>query len=239
MSIARSIRPFFGQSSAVAVDEQVRQESLAVSAGLKRQDAGLLDELIVRYQHRLMRYLLYLTGNREMAEDIFQEVWMRVLVRGGQFNGKARFDTWLFTIARNLVIDQKRKRTMASLDELIDGGSEDDRPMAFEVAGGEPTPFDHFANLEDRERLAAALLGLDAIYREVLVLRFHEELSLEEIAKVTRAPLSTVKSRLYRGLVAIKPKLASTAATCGGANRPTGAYTRGVSTKESATARAV
>ena len=71
----------------------------------------------------------------------------------------------------------------------------------------EPTPFDRFANLEDRERIAAALLEMDTIYREVLVLRFHEELSLEEIAKVTRAPLSTVKSRLYRGLAAIKPKL--------------------------------
>jgi len=73
------------------------QESLAVSAGLKRQDAGLLDELIVRYQHRLMRYLLYLTSNRDQAEDLFQEVWMRFWC-GGQFNGKARFDTWLFTI---------------------------------------------------------------------------------------------------------------------------------------------
>ena len=81
MNIAASIRPFFGQSSSTIANEQVRQESLAVSAGLKRQDAGLLDELIVRYQHRLMRYLLYLTGNRELAEDIFQEVWMRVLVR--------------------------------------------------------------------------------------------------------------------------------------------------------------
>jgi RNA polymerase sigma-70 factor (ECF subfamily) len=143
-----------------------------------------------------------------MAEDIFQEVWMRVLVRGAQFNGKARFDTWLFAIARNLVIDQKRKKTMASLDELFEGGNEDDRPMSFEITDGEPTPFDRFANLEDRERIAAGLLKLDMIYREVLVLRFHEELSLEEIAKVTRAPLSTVKSRLYRGLAAIKPRLA-------------------------------
>ena len=129
------IRPLFGSASTNAQDEQVRQENLAVSAGLKRQDAGLLDELIVRYQHRLMRYLLYLTGNREMAEDLFQEVWMRVLVRGAQFNGKARFGTWLFTIARNLVIDQRRKRTMASLDELFEGGSDDDRPMSFEAAG--------------------------------------------------------------------------------------------------------
>jgi len=211
MSIGSSIRPFFGQSTSTIADEQVRQESLAVSAGLKRQDAGLLDELIVRYQHRLMRYLLYLTGNREMSEDIFQEVWMRVLVRGAQFSGRARFDTWLFAIARNLVIDQKRKKTMTSLDELFEGGSEDDRPMSFEITGGEPTPFDRFANLEDRERIAAGLLKLDMIYREVLVLRFHEELSLEEIAKVTHAPLSTVKSRLYRGLAAIKPRLTTPA----------------------------
>ena len=216
MSTAASIRPYFGSSSASIANEQVRQESLAVSAGLKRQDAGLLDELIVRYQHRLMRYLLYLTGNHEQAEDLFQEVWMRVLVRGAQFNGKARFATWLFTIARNLLIDQKRKRTMASLDELIEGKGDDDRPMAFEIADGEPTPFDRFANLEDRELLAEGMLGLDTIYREVLVLRFYEELSLEEIAKVTLAPLSTVKSRLYRGLTAIKPKLAH-AATCGSA----------------------
>jgi len=207
MSSAAFVRPFFGQGSTTALQEQVRQESLAVSAGLKRQDAGLLDELIVRYQHRLLRYLLYLTSNREMAEDLFQEVWMRVLVRGAQFNGQARFDTWLFTIARNLVIDQRRKRTTQSLDELFEGSGDDDRPMSFEIAGGEPTPFDRFANLEDRERIAAALLQLDSIHREVLVLRFHEELSLEEIAKVTRAPLSTVKSRLYRGLAAIKPKL--------------------------------
>ena len=132
---------------------------------------------------------------------------MRVLVRGSQFNGQSRFDTWLFTIARNLVIDQKRKRTMSSLDELFDGGGDDDRPMSFEIADGAPTPVDRLSSFEDRERIAAALLQMDSLHREVLVLRFHEELSLEEIAKVTRAPLSTVKSRLYRGLAAIKPKL--------------------------------
>lgn len=207
MSTIPSVQPFFARTSAQVDQAQVRQENLAFSQGLKRQEAGLLDQLIVRYQHRLLRYLLYLTGNREMAEDLFQEVWMRVLVRGAQFNGQSRFDTWLFTIARNLVIDQKRKRTMSSLDELFEGGSEDDRPISFEIADSEPTPFDRFANLEDRQRIAAALLQLDTLHREVLVLRFHEDLSLDEIAKVTRAPLSTVKSRLYRGMTAIKPKL--------------------------------
>ena len=132
---------------------------------------------------------------------------MRVLTRGGQFNGKARFETWLFTIARNLVIDLRRKRTMASLDELFETGNDDDRPMSFEVADHQPTPYESFSTVEDREHIADALLQLDTLYREVLLLRFHEELTLDEIAKVTRAPLSTVKSRLYRGLAAIKPKL--------------------------------
>ena len=202
----------FAHGSATAQEEAVRQESLAIATGLKHQEAGLLDELIVRYQHRLLRYLLYLTSSRELADDLFQEVWMRVLLRGGQYNGKARFDTWLFTIARNLVIDYRRKRTVASLDELFEGSSEDDRPMSFEISDAQPTPFDRFASLEDRNRIAEALLEVDTLYREVLVLRFHEELSLQEIASVTRAPLSTVKSRLYRGLAAIKPKLEGPAA---------------------------
>jgi len=72
MSVAAFVRPLFGSGSTTADHEQVRQESLAISAGLKRQDAGLLDELIVRYQHRLLRYLLYLTGNRDMARTSFR-----------------------------------------------------------------------------------------------------------------------------------------------------------------------
>src|SRR5579863_502736 len=207
MTTVGGVRALFGPGSVSHADELVRQENLLIAEGLKRNEAGLLNDLILRYQHRLLRYLLYLTANREMAEDLFQEVWMRVLTRGAQFNGRARFETWLFTIARNLVIDYRRKRTMSSLDELVEGSSEDDRAMTFEIAAGDPTPFDHFSRLEDREHIAAALLGLDTLHREVLVLRFHEELSLEEIAKVTQAHLSTVKSRLYRGLAMIKPRL--------------------------------
>ena len=184
--------------------EQSHRENARVAHGLRRQDPGLLDQLIVQYQHRLLRYLLYLTGNRELAEDLFQETWMRVLVRGAQFKGESRFDTWLYTIARNLVIDVRRKRTMVSLEELCEG-SEDDRPL--DIATSDPTPFENYRRFEDGERVAAALLSLDPLHREVLVLRFHEELSLEEIANVTSAPLSTVKSRLYRALAALKPRM--------------------------------
>ncbi|QHN05285.1 RNA polymerase sigma factor [Granulicella sp. WH15] len=180
------------------------RENLAIARGLKRNDPELLDQLIELYQHRLLRYLLFLTGKREVAEDLFQETWMRVLLRGAQYNGKARFDTWLFTIARNLVIDLSRKRTMVSLDEMSEAG-DDERP--FEVALDAPSPLEQFATRESRAEVAEVLLRLEPNYREVLVLRFHEEMSLEEIAGVTQAPLSTVKSRLYRGLAALKPEM--------------------------------
>src|SRR6516165_11366833 len=124
MSALAQVQSIFTRSSATAEQEAVRQENLAIAAGLKHKEAGLLDELIVRYQHRLLRYLLFLTSSRELAEDLFQEVWIRVMLRGGQFNGKSRFETWLFTIARNLVIDYRRKKTMSSLDELFEGNTE-------------------------------------------------------------------------------------------------------------------
>ena len=197
-----------GMRAAIAISaeqaEQSQRENAAIARGLKCQDTELLDRLIELYQHRLLRYLLFLTGKREVAEDLFQETWMRVLMRGAQYNGKARFDTWLFTIARNLVIDLSRKRTMASLDEMSDTTEEG---RAFEIATEGPSPLDQLQLCEDRAEVAEVLLKLDTSYREVLVLRFHEELSLEEIASVTRAPLSTVKSRLYRGLAALKPEI--------------------------------
>ncbi|XCB23965.1 RNA polymerase sigma factor [Tunturibacter gelidoferens] len=183
---------------------QVSSENAATAQGLKKQSPELLDSLIELYQHRLLRYLLFLTGKREVAEDLFQETWMRVLLRGAQYNGKARFDTWLFTIARNLVIDLSRKRVMASLDEMGEG-KEDERP--FEVAMSGPSPLEQFQSRENCAEVGEVLLKLEPSYREVLVLRFYEELSLEEIATVTRAPLSTVKSRLYRGLAALKPEM--------------------------------
>lgn len=184
----------------------MERESAAIARGLKRQDPELLDQLIEMYQHRLMRYLMFLTSRREVAEDLFQEVWIRVLRSGSQYNGKARFDTWIFTIARNLVIDLSRKRVMASLDEMREGG-ENSEARPFEMVQDGPSPLEQFEGRENASEVATVLLTLEPTYREVLTLRFHEEMSLEEIAMVTHAPLSTVKSRLYRGLAALKPEL--------------------------------
>lgn len=181
-----------------------------IAARLKRRDSEQVEELIELYQHRLLRYLVFLTGNRDLAQDLFQETWLRVLERGGQYDGRARFDTWLFTIARNLRLDLARKRVVKSLDEPIAGESGE---WAMDVPSSAPSPFDCFQAGESAARVNQALLQLNGLYREVLVLRFHEELSLEEISSVTGAPLSTVKSRLYRGMAALEPWLQTSPAT--------------------------
>src|SRR6202008_459247 len=86
--------------------------------GLRRCDPDLLDRLIEQYQQRLYRYLLFLTGEPALAEDLFQETWIRVLERGHQYNAKSKFASWLFAIARNLVIDASRRKKIRSLEEL-------------------------------------------------------------------------------------------------------------------------
>ena len=93
-------------------------DAKAVARGLRQRDPDLLDSLIEQYQFRLFRYLLHLTANRQLAEDFFQETWVRVLERGHQYDGKWKFEAWLFTIARNLVIDWQRRKKPQSLDSL-------------------------------------------------------------------------------------------------------------------------
>jgi RNA polymerase sigma-70 factor (ECF subfamily) len=181
----------------------MESDTRRIARGLRRRDPDLLDHLIEHYQHRLLRYLVYLSGNRELAEDLFQETWIRVLERGHQYDGTHEFSTWLYAVARNLTIDTLRKKSPLSLDGLMEDGEHaplepaDTRPMAWEVV----------QQHEQAERISAALASISAEYRETVVLRFQEGLALDEIAKITGAKLGTVKSRLYRGLNLLMSRL--------------------------------
>jgi RNA polymerase sigma-70 factor (ECF subfamily) len=178
-------------------------EPSSIARGLRRRDPDLLDRLIEQYQHRLLRYLLYLCGNRDLAEDLFQETWIRVLERGEQYDGKHEFSTWLYAVARHLTIDYLRKKNPVSLDGLM----EDEERAPLEPADMRPSAWEVVAQQEQAERIAAALVGIPAEYRETVVLRFHEGLALDEIAVITGAKLGTVKSRLYRGLNLLMSRL--------------------------------
>src|SRR6201992_2764484 len=92
--------------------------------GLRQRDPELLDRLIEEYQHRLYRYLVYITGDAARAEDFFQETWIRGLERGHQYDGKYTFEAWLLSIARNLVIDWQRQKKAVSLDAMVDPNEE-------------------------------------------------------------------------------------------------------------------
>jgi RNA polymerase sigma-70 factor, ECF subfamily len=180
-------------------------DTKALARGLRRRDPDVLDALIAQYEYRLYRYLFYLTGNPESARDMFQEAWLRVLARGHQYDGVSRFDSWLFSVARHLVIDASRRKTMDSLDGLLDPGTRGniEEPRAPESS----SPLATYAGRELQDRLGTLLARLPVIFREVLLLRFQEDLSLGEIAGVIRVPLATVKSRLYRGLSAARDLL--------------------------------
>ncbi|MGE5325791.1 MAG: RNA polymerase sigma factor [Deltaproteobacteria bacterium] len=185
--------------------DPMASESQELARGLRRRDPELLDRLIEQYRFRLFRYLQCLTCQRETAEELFQETWVRVLERGHQYNHKWKFESWLFTIARNLVIDMQRRKRPQLIDLLGGGGHED---KAFELeAKDQPSAFDEVRREEEGERISSALSTLPANYREVLTLRFQEDMTLDEIAVVVRAPLPTVKSRLYRGLEMMRLQL--------------------------------
>ena len=184
-------------------------DAKSIARGFEKRDPDLLDRLIEQYQYRLFRYLVYITGNKERAEDFFQETWIRVLERGHQYDGKSKFEAWLFAIARHLVIDWQRSKKPQSLDSLTD--PEQENPLQF-ANEKEPSPLHQVLSHEAQKNVQASLSQIPAIYREVLVLRFQEELQIEEMAGVLSVPLSTVKSRLYRGLEALRSVLQGGAA---------------------------
>ena len=175
-------------------------ETAKIARGLRERDRELLADLVERYQRRLVRYLLYLMGRRDYAEDLAQETWIRVLQRGSQYNGRQRFDPWLFALARNLAIDYLRKKQKAVQTASLPN----DRDAMLLLPSSGPSPFEAAARSEDAIRLAGQLQILSPLYREALLLRFQEDLSLAEMAQVLGAPTTTVTSRIYRGLAALR-----------------------------------
>jgi RNA polymerase sigma-70 factor, ECF subfamily len=184
--------------------ETLNIDTQDIARGLRQRDVDFLRALVGQYQFRLVRYFIYLLGKRDSVDDLVQETWLRVLERGSSYDGRSRFEPWLFTIARNLAIDHMRKRRVFSIDS---NHSPEQELEALTPVSNAPSPFEQAARTEDAQRLAHSLQMLEPIYREALVLRFQEDLSLQEMAGVIGASVSTVSSRIYRGLAALRAQL--------------------------------
>jgi len=187
----------YGLTSGASMESDTQR----IAFGLRQGDVAVHEALVEQYQYRLVRYLIYLFGRRDGVDDLVQETWLRVLERGSSYDGHSRFEPWLFRIARNLAIDAGRKRQTLSLDS-----DQDDRDAQPAPVSNQPSPFTLAARTEDAARLARSLQTLDAAHREVLLLRFQEDLSLQEISAIVGAPVSTVASRIYKGLATLRPQ---------------------------------
>jgi len=165
-------------------------------ARLRSRDSAALACVVGRYQLRLYRYLRRLVREPAAADDLFQQTWLNVVRHLDRYDSRRNFDTWLFAIAHNAAMDLLRRKTGESLEE-----------SGRELAAAEPDALSAAMASERTAILASEMAGLTAPYREVLTLRFEEGMKLEEIAEVTRAPLSTVKSRVGRALETLREKM--------------------------------
>jgi RNA polymerase sigma-70 factor, ECF subfamily len=168
-----------------------------------RGDAAAYRELVARLEKPLVNFILRFVGERHVAEDLFQETFVRVVKTLGTFKPEASLSTWIFTIARNLSLDwlkAKRRHRELALDAAT--SEEKGRVIFFKdvLRSTTATPGDRAEATEDERRVTAALAGLSPIKREALVLRVYAGLQYSEIARIQGAPVGTVKFRIHEAL---------------------------------------
>jgi RNA polymerase sigma-70 factor, ECF subfamily len=172
-------------------------------------DARAFEALVRRHRNPVFNFVFRYTGQRARAEDLLQETWLKV-VRGAQdYEPKARFTTWVYTIARNLCVDSARKeiyRQAESLDAAA-GADGEGRALAEVLPDGAAAPDRAAHNARLRPLLERALRGLPPEQREVFILREYNGVAFKEIAVVTGVPENTVKSRMRYALEGLRKKL--------------------------------
>jgi RNA polymerase sigma-70 factor (ECF subfamily) len=177
---------------------------------MRRFQAGetrAFEVLLRRHRTAAFQFILRFVGNRARAEDVLQETWLKVVRSAPQYEPRARFTTWLFTIARNLCVDLQRREVLRSM-ETLDGAEDGERPLGDGIADGgasDPERAAHAARI--RPAIEAALAGLPAEQREVFVLREYAGLAFKDIAEATRTPENTVKSRMRYALEGLRRAL--------------------------------
>lgn len=164
-----------------------------------------------RHGPRIYNFIVRQTGDRQVAEDLVQDVFLRVVHRAESFRGQARFSTWLYAIARNLVIDHARKarhRRTVALDAPLRKGEADGDTLLDHVPDGGPGPDRRATDGRFGRELTLALAALPDEQREVFVMREIDGLKFREIADIVGIPENTVKSRMRYALEGLRAHLA-------------------------------
>ncbi len=189
-------------SSPIEIDDEA-----AIVAQARQGDAKAFSELLRRYEGKIFRLALHITQNREDAEDVLQETFLKAYEHLDQFQGQSKFYTWIVRIAVNQALMKLRKRKSdrsVSLDETIDTGED---TVAREIAAWDENPEQTYSREEINQILGSAIDDLAPIYRAVFVLRDVDELSTEETAEALSLSVPAVKSRLLRARLQLRDKL--------------------------------
>jgi RNA polymerase sigma-70 factor (ECF subfamily) len=170
-------------------------------------DTGAFKTLFDRYRGPLFNFLLRRARDRGRAEELYQEVWTRVIERRDDFRGDSKFSTWLYTIARNLCIDHARKMKLRAHDSLDSRRTDSEKPRVARLSNPGPSTEALAGGAVLRRRIAAAVEALPDEQQEVFLLRQLQGLSFKEIADVVRVPANTVKSRMRYALERLQQEL--------------------------------
>lgn len=195
-----------GPEPVVESFESLSDEELM--ARFQEGDSAAMNQVLARYGKPLYGFLYRQTLSRERAEDAYQEVFVKVIRAAKSYESSSRFAAWLFTIARNVCIDLSRRekhRETSSLDAALTDDTDTTRLDM--VADEGPDPEDHLLATELCEVLERAIGLLSPEQREVFLLRERSGLSFKEIARITRAPLNTVKTRMHYALIKLRETL--------------------------------
>ncbi|HKP64208.1 MAG TPA: RNA polymerase sigma factor [Polyangiales bacterium] len=174
-------------------------------------DHAAFAALLSRYQRPVYNFVLRSLGERQVAEDLTQEVFLRVIQGGAGFQSQSKFSTWLFTIARNLCVDHTRRmkhRKHASLDASVNPDGDNPLRLVDRIPHHQPSTDRSAAGPRIRERISRALEHLPLEQREVFLLRQVDDLPFAEIAKICDIPENTVKSRMRYALERLQTALA-------------------------------
>jgi len=186
------------EAAALEPDQELM---LRVKAG----DAQAFNLLMEKYQRVVLNLVYRFTGDSENAEDLAQEVFLRIYRAADRYEPRAKFFTYLYQVTLNLcrnARDKSQRRKAQSLDQESSQGL-----APLEIADSEPGVEDHLVRLDVAQQVQSAISTLPAEQRELLVLQRFHELGYEELSEVTGQTISAVKAKLHRARLALKKKL--------------------------------
>jgi RNA polymerase sigma-70 factor (ECF subfamily) len=195
------------EATLMAVSSLAGTDESVLVTQAREGDTTAFGELVRRYENKIFRLAQHITQNREDAEDVLQETFLKAYEHLDQFQGNSKFYTWIVRIAVNQALMKLRRRKTdksVSIDENIDTGED---TIVREIAAWGEDPEQRFSREELGEILDSAIQSLEPPYRSVFVLRDIEDLSTEETAEALDLSIPAVKSRLLRARLQLREKL--------------------------------